>query len=209
MEPKQTGTLPLGVAPQGTILLVRSAAGSYSELILEGLNALFIPGEWVWTEDKIDGRTETVDCTQTIVVGNGAAIGDTTVGLIAIAAGEVWIISDFLITSNAAPAATGVSTYNVLVSSLPKTAAGTDSPLMEANRATPDATNEMIEIPTGYVRNAAWAIAAYIGALGTELRILGPATITLAMLTLTAFTATDTQTTTLDVMGRKVNKLVG
>lgn len=201
------GTTALGVAAQGSVLLVRDATGNYYELILEGLNAMFIPGEWVWTTDKLDSRNAQVAIALTAVAGNGGVLADVVVGVIAIPTGEVWIVSDFDVVATAV-GAPGACTYNILVSSLPKTAAGTDKAWLDANHATPDGTRELINISDGHTYSAAWVKDGYIGELGCQLRILGPASITLALLTTVAFTGVQTQTITLTCMGRKVNKLV-
>ena len=229
---EQTTTSYLGVAQTGVVLLGRSPSGTYYELNLEGMNAGFIPGEWLWTEDKLDSRTALAQVTMSDVAGEGGNVDDTVSDDIDIESGEVWVISDFTITGTAAQAV-GVMKYNVLVSSLPST--NGSKAWFTTDRTCPDARTEIFHIDEGFMEYAcdivgveyAWAAddgaysetptcktvtpgwcKEYLGELGCDLRIVGPATITLKCTATTAFAAAEEQTCSLNCHGRKVNKVV-
>jgi hypothetical protein len=195
------GVVPLGAAPQGAVLLVRDpATNKYYELALDGLNSLFIPGEWLEAIDKVDSRNAKAEVVFNDAAGTGGTLGDILTGVVSIPDGEVWIISDFGVTGTAQQT-TGRAKYNIRVSSFPKVDS-VDKAYLATDRAVPDAATEVIDIDKGLVDST------FIGGLDADLRIVGPATITLVGIVTVAFASGEEQTLTLVLYGRKVHKVV-
>jgi hypothetical protein len=200
------GVTPLGAAPQGAVLLVRDpVTNKYYELALDGLNSLFIPGEIAQTIDKLDSRNAKAEVVFNDAAGSGGTLGDILTDVVSIPDGEVWIISDFGVTGTAEQTI-GRAKYNIRVSSFPKVDS-VDKAYLAADRAVPNAATEVIYIRDGILR-AVPDGETFIGGLDIELRIVGPATITLVGILTVAFDTGEEQTLTLVLYGRKVHKLV-
>jgi hypothetical protein len=199
VSPLQAG-LPVGFGVPGVALVVRGLAGGYQTLNLEGLESIFIPGEYLQVVDKLDSRNASAECTVNDEAGTGGEVGDIVSKKIDIPAGEIWIISDFGVTGTAEPT-TGRAKYNIPVSIFPKID-GNDKPYLPEDRSVPNATTEIIDIYEGKIGET------YIGELGCFLRIVGPASITLKVTVATAFAVDETQDVTLVLYGRKVHRVV-
>lgn len=201
MKAQQTG-----VAVQGFALLVKDSSNNYYQLNAEGLNALMMLGEALWTTDILDER----ESLATVTVALGAPVGTAQTDDIDIPAGEIWYIQRFGLEAPANDA-TGAITWNMLVSQFPVVAAtGVNKGFFNAARVPIPTDTEQVEVESGNidVLTAPGVLTDRVAGLGKELRLIGPATVTLATITNTAaFTAA--YVVNLILYGRKVHKVVG
>jgi len=196
----------LGVAAQGFCLLVKDASNNYYQLNAEGLNALMMLGEALWTEDILDARNANAEVT----VPLGTVPGLTFTDDIEVPSGEIWIVDTINLVAPADDA-TGTIVWNALCSGFPLTALGVAKGILSVDRVPLAAQTETIKIDTGFADDPAGYGVCNVPrntGLGIQLRVVGPATITLFALTATAaFTAA--YTVDLYLGGRKVHKVVG
>jgi len=202
MKAQQTA----GVAVQGFALLVKDSSNNYYQLNAEGLNALMMLGESIWTEDILDARNANAE----ITVALGAVPGITYTDDIEVPSGEVWIVETLNLVAPADDA-TGTIVWNALISSFPLTALGATKGILSADRVPLASTTETIRVNDGFADDPGAYGTCNLPrntGLGTQLRLVGPATVTLYGLTATAaFTAA--YTVDLYLGGRKVHKVVG
>ena len=205
INPSQT----TGVAVNGAAILVKNASGVYYELDLEGLDALFIPGESLWVEDVVDLRNAFI--TRTIALGLAAITVYTDT--ITVPSGELWIIRSVNVTTPAVDA-TGIAAWNMSWPALStKTPVGyftADRRLGTAASGTLGAGVEVINLETGESRDSIDVFAAAnvlrANGLGCQLRLVGPTVITITTTT-TAAAWTAAYTYTIALEGRKVRKV--
>jgi len=174
-------------ALQGGSITIAQAQQMYNGVIpigdLNGIAALYdinkqviqplIWAEKQWTEDIVDGRNGFVAVT--IPVGTGQGI--TIPGEIEVPAGEVWYINGatIVVHENAALTA-GDFSVNFLVSSFPKTIAGTDKAYLEPVRAVIATQAVLVGADVDLIVNF-----LQLGELGTELRLVGGDVVTLVV----------------------------
>jgi len=142
--------------------------------------------EKAYALDRVDSRNGVE-----VTVANGAAVGAVAADEIEVPAGEVWYLNRLSVTCPAADA-TGTASFNILVSSFPKTAAGGDKPYL-ANNATAMGATTDYDLPAQ-------------GGLGEELRLVGGDKLTLQLTATVAFTAN--KVFRLDPYGRRGKALV-
>lgn len=209
MKAQQTG-----VAVQGFALLVKDSSNNYYQLNAEGLNALVMLGESMWTEDILDERTAQA----TILAPVGTALGVALDDEIEVPAGEVWFVNTLAFVVPALGAGEGDFNLNALISSFPPVAATAvdkaflSVPLYVTNGGLANTTYK-VDVATGLIRDIAAVLGDTIIArktpgLGTELRLVGPATVTFTAV-VTELVAVNPITMNLNLYGRKVHKVVG
>jgi len=132
-------------------------------------NQTLVLAEKAYALDRVDSR-DGVDVT----VPNLSALATIVTGEIEVPAGEVWYLNRLSVICPAADA-TGTCSFNILVSSFPKTAVGGDKPYLPANVTAMGATTDY-DLPAQ-------------GALGEELRLVGGDKLTLQLVVTVAFTA--------------------
>ena len=133
------------------------------------VNQPLVLAEKAYCQDKVDSRNGVE-----VTVENGAGVGDVVTGEIAVPAGEVWYLNRLSVVCPAADA-TGSCSFNILVSSFPKTAVGGDKPYLPANVTAMGVTTDY-DLPAQ-------------GELGEELRLVGGDILTLQLVVTVAFTA--------------------
>ena len=145
--------------------------------------------EKAYSLDRIDSRNG-VNVTVPLATDVGDAVAP---GEIEVPAGEVWYLNR-LSVSCPVPDATGTCSYNILVSSFPKTATGTDKPYLPANAADPGVGPDDYDLPAQ-------------GELGEELRLVGGDKLSL-VLTVTVGPFAAITVYRLNIWGRKGKLLV-
>ena len=154
----------LGVIPIGNY------KGAAAFIDLDKLvNQPLVLAEKAYALDRIDSR----DGVQ-VTVPNGTALAAIVTGEKLVPAGEVWYLNRLSVVCPAADA-TGTASFNILVSSFPKTEAGGDKPYLPDNVTAMGATTT-IDLPAQ-------------GELGEELRLAGGDKLTLQLTVTVAFTA--------------------
>jgi hypothetical protein len=133
------------------------------------VNQPLILAEKGYALDRIDSRNGVQ-----VTVPNGTALAAVVTGAIEVPAGEVWYLNRLSVVCPAADA-TGTCSFNILVSSWPKTEAGGDKPYLPANVTAMGATTD-IDLPAQ-------------GELGEELRLVGGDKLTLQLTVTVAFSA--------------------
>ena len=148
-----------------------------------------VAAERLYALDRIDSRNGV-----NVVVAAGTDVGNAVApGEIEIPDGEVWYINR-LSVGCPVPDNTGTCSYNILVSSFPKTAAGADKGYLPANAVDPGVGPKDYDLPSQ-------------GQLGEELRLVGGDKLSLA-LTVTAGAFVADTTYRLNIWGRKGKPLV-
>ena len=150
------------------------------------VNQPLVLAEKAYALDRLDSRDGI-----NVTVPNLTALAAIITGEIAVPAGEVWYLNRLSVVCPAADA-TGTASFNILVSSFPKTAAGGDKPYLPAN-VTAMGANTDCDLPAQ-------------GQLGEELRLVGGDKLTLQLTVTVAFTAD--KVFRLNVWGRKGKPLV-
>jgi len=128
-----------------------------------------VVAERLYALDRVDSRDGV-----NVTVLNLAALATVATGEIVVPAGEIWYLNRLSVVCPAADA-TGTCSFNILVSSFPKTAVGGDKPYLPANVTAMGATTD-IDLPAQ-------------GQLGEELRLVGGEKLTLQLVVTVAFTA--------------------
>jgi hypothetical protein len=155
----QLGIIPIGAYKNGAAFFDLDKLANQTLVLAEKAYAL----------DRVDSR-DGVDVT----VPNLSALATIVTGEIEVPAGEVWYLNRLSVICPAADA-TGTCSFNILVSSFPKTAVGGDKPYLPANVTAMGATTDY-DLPAQ-------------GALGEELRLVGGDKLTLQLVVTVAFTA--------------------
>ena len=132
-------------------------------------NQPLVLAEKAYALDRVDSRDGV-----NVTVPNLSALATVVTGEIEVPAGEVWYLNRLSVVCPAADA-TGSASFNILVSSFPKTAAGGDKPYLPANVTAMGATTDY-DLPAQ-------------GELGEELRLVGGDILTLQLVVTVAFTA--------------------
>ena len=197
--PQETGPMPQQLAGLTVAQALQNRLGVYilggykGQTVFADLDKLvnqpLVLAEKSYALDRIDSRNGV-----NAVVPLAAAVGDAVpAGEIVVPAGEVWYINR-LSVSCPVPDGVGTCSYNILVSSFPKTAAGGDKPYLPANAADPGAAWDDYDLPAQ-------------GELGEELRLVGGEKLSLA-LTITAGPFAAITNYRLNIWGRKGKLLV-
>ena len=152
----------------------------------KAVNQPLVLAEKAYALDRIDSRNGI-----NVTVPNLSALAAIITGEIEVPVGEVWYLNRLSVICPAADA-TGTCSFNILVSSFPKTATGTDKPYLPADVTAMGATTD-IDLPAQ-------------GQLGEELRLVGGDKLTLQLTVTVAFTAD--KVFRLNVWGRKGKLLV-
>jgi len=143
--------------------------------------------EKAYALDRLDSRNG-----KAVTVPNGTALAAVVpADAIEVPTGEVWYINRLAVTCPAADA-TGSASFNILVSSFPKTAAGTDKQYLATDTTAMGATTN--------------TDLGAVGQLGEELRLVAGDKLTLRLTVTAAFTAD--KVFRLDIFGRKGKLLV-
>jgi len=171
----------LGVIPIGNY------KGAATFIDLDKLvNQPLVLAEKVYALDRVDSRNGVQ-----VTVPNGTALAAVVTGQIEVPAGEVWFLNRLSVVCPAADA-TGTCSFNILVSSFPKTEDRGDKPYLPANVTAMGATTDY-DLPAQ-------------GELGEELRMVGGDKLTLQLTVTVAFTAD--KVFRLNPWGRKGKALV-
>jgi hypothetical protein len=171
----------LGVIPIGNY------KGAAAFIDLDKLvNQPLVLAEKAYALDRVDSRNGVQ-----VTVPNGTALAAVVTGQIEVPSGEVWFLNRLSVVCPAADA-TGTASFNILVSSFPKTEAGNDKPYLPANVTAMGATTDY-DLPAQ-------------GELGEELRLVGGDKLTLQLTVTVAFTAD--KVFRLNIWGRKGKALV-
>jgi hypothetical protein len=133
------------------------------------VNQPLVLAEKAYALDRVDSRDGV-----NVTVPNLSALATIVTGEIVVPAGEVWYLNRLSVVCPAADA-TGTVSFNILVSSFPKTEAGGDKPYLPANVTAMGATTDY-DLPAQ-------------GGLGEELRLVGGDKLTLQLVVTVAFTA--------------------
>jgi hypothetical protein len=163
-------------------------------------NQPLIWAEKQWTQDIVDTRNGFV----AITVPIGTLVGASVTGNITVPAGEIWYLGTHrLLIHQAAALTAGDLVVNFLVSSFPKTIAGTNKPYLDAERA--------LAAAWGAIAAADVDLTTQFQAgdeLGVPLRLVGGDILTLVATVATATVATAAITVDLTVYGRVGKSLV-
>jgi hypothetical protein len=190
--PQQLGSLTVAQALQNRlgVYLLGGYRGQTVFIDLDKLvNQPLILAEKAYALDRIDSRNGV-----SVTVEAGANVGDVVApGEIVVPAGEVWYINR-LSVGCPVPDAVGTCSYNILVSSFPKTAAGGDKPYLPANAPDPGVGPDDYDLPAQ-------------GELGEDLRLVGGDKLSLA-LTITTGPFAVATVYRLNIWGRKGKTLV-
>jgi hypothetical protein len=166
-------------------------------------NQPLIWAEKQWTLDIVDSRNGFA----TLVVPIGTAPGASVTAVLTVPAGEIWYLGEhILFIHQAATLTAGDLVVNFLVSSFPKTIAGTDKAYLDAART----------LVAGFAAIAAAAAGPRTldtqfqaaDELGVPLRLVGGDKLTLVATVATAAVATAAITVDLTVYGRVGKALV-
>ena len=197
--PQETGLMPQQLSG---LTVAQALQNRYGQYLLGGykgqttfldfdklVNQPLILAEKAHCLDRVDSRNG-VNAT----VPLAANVGDSVApGEIAVPAGEVWYINR-LSVGCPVPDGVGTCSYNILVSSFPKTVTGTDKPYLPANAPDPGVGPDDYDLPAQ-------------GELGEELRLVGGDKLSL-VLTITAGPFAAITNYRLNIWGRKGKALV-
>jgi hypothetical protein len=161
-------------------------SGYWVGLPLQALTEALVLAEKAYARDRIDSRNG-----KTVTVPTGAEVGNIRTAVIEVPSDEIWYLNRLSATCPAADG-TGSASFNILVSSFPKTTGGGDKPYFPEEQSAMGATTD-VDLPAQ-------------GELGEELRLVGGDKLTLRVTVTVAFTAD--KDFRLDVYGRKGKRLV-
>jgi len=176
ISPLQLTTLTPASVTQGRatntwgVIPIGNYKGAAAFIDLDKLvNQPLVLAEKAYALNRVDSRDGV-----NVTVPNLSVLATVVTGEIEVPAGEVWYVNRLSVVCPAADA-TGSASFNILVSSFPKTAAGGDKPYLPANVTAMGATTDY-DLPAQ-------------GELGEELRLVGGDILTLQLVVTVAFTA--------------------